>query len=403
MGRVHVGRQPIFDRDRGVLGYELFFRAGEASTAAGSAGDAATTGVILDTFTQFGLDRLVGERLAFVNVTRAFVVGAIPLPFPPDVAVLEIVPGVAADAETLAGAARLVATGYRLALDGFAFEPDRMDFLSHASYVKLDVAGVEPAVLQERFALAKRIGVSVVATRVESAEQLECATALGADYFQGFHLVRPDVVSTPSVSPSQLASLQLVSTLTQPDVSVEDVEAVVRLDLALNYRVLRAANSAATGVNRRIDSIRDALVLLGLQRLRSWLLLMVLADQGGAHEEQLSSALTRARTCELLAASGGEAKPATAFVAGLLSSLESVLGLPMPVLLERLPLTDELSAALGQRSGPLGRILAAVVAHEDGDVATVEELGLDLFDVSRAYLEAAGWSLQTVAGALGSR
>lgn len=402
MARVHVGRQPIFDRGLDVLGYELLFRAGEASPTASESGDLATTKVIVNTFTEFGLERLVGRRLAFVNVTRPFVVGTMPVPFTPDVAVLELLENIDADDEALAGVRRLREQGYRLALDDFLFEPARVPFLPLVEYVKLDVAQVDHDVLSRRVERLKGYDVKLVAERVETLEDMERAVALGFDFFQGYFLVRPDVVSAPTISPSHLTCLELLAKLAEPEIGVTDVESIVRVDLALNYRVLRAANAAASGLNRKVESIRDALVLLGLRQLRSWLLLMVLADAGTSNEEQLSSAMTRARTCEILSAEVPGAKPESAFVAGLLSSLESVLGLPMETLLERLPLSDEIAGALSGTDGPLGAVLGAVVAYENGDVAEVEGTGLALFDVSRAYLSAVGWSLQVCESALAS-
>lgn len=401
MSRVHVGRQPIFDRSLGVLGYELLFRSGEGSHRASESGDVATTRVIINTFTEFGLERLVGNRLAFVNVTRPFVVGAMPVPFSPDVAVLELLETVAAEPDVLAGARALREQGFRLALDDFVFEPERVAFLPMCDYVKLDVLDVDPDVLARRVERCREHDVQLVAERVETLDDMQRVSDLGFDFFQGYFLVRPDVVTAASISPSQITALQLLAQLSDPRMGVAEVESIVRVDLALNYRVLRAANSVTSGARRRIDSIRDALVLLGLRQLRSWLLLMVLADAGSGNEEQLSTAMTRARTCELVAAEVPGAKPDTAFIAGLLSSLEMVLGLPMDVLLERMPLTDELVGALAKREGPLGEIVAAVIAYEEGDVARVEDSGLALFDVSRAYLSAVGWSLQTVESALG--
>ena len=402
MARVHVGRQPIFDRGLDVLGYELLFRASEDATSAAESGDMATTRVIVNTFTEFGLDRLVGQRLAFVNVTRPFVVGTMPIPFAADTAVLELLENIQAEEQVLAGARALREAGYSLALDDFFFEPGRLDFLPLVDYIKLDVLGVDPDVLARRVERCRRSEVKLIAERVETVQDMERAAALGFDYFQGYFLVRPDVVSATSITPAHLACLELLAKLADPVIGLADVESVVRTDLALNYRVLRAANAAASGSVRRIESIRDALVMLGLNRLRSWLLLMVLADAGNANEEQLGAAMTRARTCELMVQEADirGVKPETAFIAGLLSSLELVLGVSMETLLARMPISPQIEAALVHGDGPLGGLVAAVVAYEEGDVARLEETGLDLFAVSRAYLSSVGWSLQIVESAL---
>lgn len=395
MGLAHVARQPVYDGDHAVHGYELLFRARWDADAAGDHDhDAMTTRLLVSTFTDFGLASLVGDRLAFVNVTRPFVSGALEVPFAPGSAVLEVLETVPADEEVLRGCRALVEQGYRLALDDFAFEPERMALLPLAEYVKVDVTGRSEDDLRRAVAMTRGAGALALAEKVETAEQVEACRALGFDLFQGYGLLRPRTLTTPTVSPSTARCLQLLSRLSDPEVGVADVEDVVRSDLALGYRVLHAANSAASGPARRVGSIRDALVLLGLQRLRSWLLLMVLADAGGGDVEQLSAATTRARTCELLAAELPGARPDSAFVVGVISGLEVVLGVPTAEVVARLPLADELRAALVEHAGPLGAVLRTVLAHERGDEAVLERSPFGPFEVSRAYLAAVGWSLE---------
>ncbi len=401
MRSVHVGRQPIFDGANAVHGYELLFRAGRDALDAGSTpADLATTQVIVNTFTEFGLDRLVGDRRAFVNVTRPFVVGMMPIPFEPQRAVLEILETIPADDAVLAGCATLADQGYALALDDFEWEPERLPLLHLADYVKVVTKGMDRTALAIALDRIKGYGALAVAEHVETPEMLELCRELGYDLFQGHALLRPDVVTAQSVSPSHLSCLQLMARLADPDISVVDVEDVVRTDLALNYRVLRAANAASSGLSRQVESIRGALVLLGLQKLRSWLLLMVLADSGSPNEEALSTAMTRARTCELLAAEVRGVRPESAFIVGVLSGLDLVLGIPMSAVTERLPLADDLRAALVDHTGPLGTILDAVLAYERGDDDAVEAAPFDAFSLSRAYLSAVGWSISICESAL---
>jgi len=183
VGQVHIGRQPIYDASGGVFGYELLFRDHGSAEAAAANGDQATTAVVLNTFTEFGLETLVGGRLAFINVTRPFLVGELPIPFPPQCAVLEILETIEVDDALLEGARRLAAEGYGLALDDFVWD-DRL----LADYVKLDLQSYGPDKLAELVARLRPYGVRLVAERVETREHLELARSLGFDYFQGWHL-----------------------------------------------------------------------------------------------------------------------------------------------------------------------------------------------------------------------
>lgn len=398
---VHVGRQPIHDASLDVVGYELLFRAHADAEEADDNTAAATTKVLVNTFTEFGLERLVGDRLGFVNVTRPFLVGELPIPFPPESAVLEILESVEPDDEVVAGATRLVEAGYRIALDDFSWRNAGLPLVRLASYVKLNLLTTDPETLAETVERCREFELQLVAERVEDEAHMQLARELGFDLFQGFYLARPQVVSAPSLSPTKAKRMELLGKLSRPDLDLDSVMEVVRLDPALSYRTLHAANAATSGLPRRVTSLRDAMVLLGLNRLRSWLVLMVIADASEATEEQLSATMTRARACELLAAEQQASHGDCAFTVGLLSGVADLLGVDVATLLDRLPLDDEPQAALLDGTGALGEILTAVRAQESDDLPTLGQTGLPVFDVARAYLSAVGWSLQVCRSVLG--
>jgi c-di-GMP-related signal transduction protein len=393
--QVHVGRQPIVNGDLLVVGYELLFRQGSAATDSGAdPGDHATTTVILNTFTAFGLDQLVGEGLAFVNLTRPFIVGDLPLPFPPGRAVLELLETVPADPDVVTGAHRLARAGYPLAVDDFLWEQEhRVPLLAPATYVKVDISQLPPSALRLTVERLRAHDVVVVAERVETAEELALCRNAGFDLFQGYHLLRPETVTTASLTPRRPGCLDLLARLADPAATLEDLEGVVRLDPGLSLRILRAANSASTGLLRPVSSVREALVMLGTERLRSWSLLLVAAGDDDAGAAPLGVALSRARTCELLAPVVG-VRPEVGFTAGLLSRLDVLLGLPLREVLDGLPLTEDLRSAVTDGTGPLGLLVRAVEAHEDGR----DDHGLDVGRLSRAHLAAVAWTTATVGG-----
>jgi c-di-GMP-related signal transduction protein len=401
MRNVHIGRQAIYDRENAVHGYELRFRRSAApAPSPGLSPDLALSQLILNTVTEHGLDTLAGSKQAFLTVTRPFLVGDVPIPFGPDSAVLELVPQVEADDSVLEGCKLLADAGYRLALDDFRWEPGRVELLPYASYVKVDAAGRTRGELAEAVELCEASGVASVAQNVGDSPTMESCRDLGFDYFQGSFFLRPEIVVARTMTPSHLAGMQVLAKLSNPEFSLTEVEDIVRTDLALSYRVLRAANAASRGVTRQVETIRDALVLLGARQLRSWLLLMVLADSGSADEEQLTTAMTRARTCELLAEGVPGLRAASAFVVGVLSAMDLVLGIPMAQVVDRLPLAEDLRLALVEGRGPLGEVLNAVLAYENGDDTGVATSPFDGFELSRAYLSAVGWSLQLCESAL---
>ena len=371
---VHIGRQPVFDRDSRVVGHELLFRDADVQHARVVSGAAATAQVLLASL-DLGLTELVGDGLAFVNLPRPFLVGGIALPIGPDQLVLEVLEDVGHDEELLQGVRRLRAQGYRLALDDFVWTRDSARLLPEVDLVKVDVlqhgAGVPDLVRRLQAA-----GVRVVAEKVETPAQLETCRALGVDYYQGYLLQRPETLRGRTLSPSQTTSLQLVRALDRAEVSMSEVAAIVGGDPGLAYRLLRAANSAATGSARRITGLRDALVLLGSAQLRRWALLLLVADLPDEAAAGVEAALLRAAMCEGLAGHLSQADAGEAFVVGLVSSLDGLLSQPLPELLRLLPLAPSTEAALLAHQGPLGEVLACVKAYEQGTPSVPAGSGL---------------------------
>jgi len=399
--RVHVARQGIYDTSGSPIGYELLFRRHATSSTSGVDGaavdaDAATTAVILATFTSFGLRQLVGEGLAFVNLTRPFFVDEAAVPFVPGSTVLEILESFPMDPEVVAGVRRLRAQGFAVALDDFLWEQtDRIELLDDVTHVKIDISQVPNDELPRTVRRLREHDVVLVAERIETAEDLERCRELGFELFQGFHLLKPETLSTAALQPNALTCLDLLSRLADPELSFDDLEELVLRDGALTVRVLQAANAAAAGGRRHRSSARDALVMLGFDRLKAWVMLIVASDAGGEDKTRLSEAVVRARTCELLA-DGWTVKPDVAFTAGLISRLDIVLGLDAEVVIDRLGLSGELREALVGRTGPLGRLVAAVESYAAGPVAEDCTDGDLCHRLAEAHVEAIAWATRTV-------
>lgn len=393
---VHVGRQPILDRDGRTYGYELLFRALSTSESASRRDEEATSRVIVDTFADFGLDRLVPAGRAFINVTRPFLTGTIQLPFPGGRTVLEVMPGTEIDDEIIAGVRALREEGFAFALDGMTLGDPR-EALREAGLVdviKINVDGLDAKRLAEIVQRERGGQVRLAATRVETPQQWADALRAGFDLFQGYWVGRPTVHSTRAPSPSHAGSLALLEALSRPDVQVADVVALVECDVALTYRLLRLVNSTAVGLHHPVASVTDAVVLLGLERIRAWVVLMVLAGGQDEDSQRLGRALVRARHCELLARDWAGVSPPTAFLTGLLSSLDELLDAPVGTVVSDLPLEPAVSTALIHRQGPLGAILRAVLAYEQADLTGLPTLpgGVDLEELRRTYLNATTWS-----------
>ncbi len=391
MQDVFIGRQPIYDKNLKVMAYELLFRSGEGNHAAIRDGDQATSEVILNTFTEFGLDRIVGEHLAFINLTRGFLLGEHPLPVVHERVVLEILEDTVIDADIIAAVHRLARDGFAIALDDFIYHPDLQPLVDVADYIKLDVLNMDRETVREHVALLRRQPVKLLAEKVETQDDFAFCKELGFDYFQGYFFCKPNIIKGRRTPNNQLSMLRLLSKLNEPDISLDELEALIVQDVALTYRLLRYINSAHTSLNRNVDSIRKALVMLGLNTVRSLASLVALSRVDDKPSELMTMSLVRARMCEQVARRLGEKDSERYFTVGLFSVLDALLDMPMEEVLTSLPLADTLKDALLHHAGKPGEVLRCVTAYDQGLWSEVDSL-LDAATLRDIYLESIGWA-----------
>lgn len=405
MQDVYIGRQPIFDRNLEVYAYELLFRGGNLNQATQANvpfdGDRATSQVIVNAFIEIGLERIVGNQPAFINLTRSFVTAPTPLPFPQDRVVLEILEDIEPDAEVLAGLRALAGQGYQVALDDFVFKEDRRALLELAHIVKIDLLAVPREEIQAQVALLRRHDVKLIAEKVETREDFEQCRDLGFDYFQGYFLSRPNIVQGRQLPPNRLAVLQLLARLQDPQAGPGDIERLVAQDVALSYKLLRYINSAFFALPKKIESIRQAVVYLGTRAIRTWVSLLVVAGLDDKPAALVNQAMQRARMCELLAQRARCPQPEAFFTVGLFSLLEALIDAPLETILDSLPFTDDIRNALLRQEGLYGEALTCAIAYEHGRFAGARFQRLGPTDMTDAYLAATYWadqSTHTLAG-----
>jgi EAL and modified HD-GYP domain-containing signal transduction protein len=397
MGQFMVGRQPIFDAKLEVRGYELLFRD---PAFPGLDGDAMTADVLVRAGLDVGLASLVGTKLAFVNATRAFLVGEQEFPFPAGQTVVEVLEGVGRDPEVLAGFRRLADAGYTLALDDYVWQDDEDPLLELVSIVKLDILALTPAQLAHAVHQRGAFAAELVAEKVEDHRQMSACQELGFDLYQGYLLSRPEVVEGQALSPSKLTCLRIIERLCDPDTSAAEIERTVQTDAALSYRFLRVAGAGASqGLFRRLSSVRDAVVLLGQRRLRAWVTLMLLDGAQDGSDERLRIAMTRARMAELMAERIDPHLADSAFTVGLVSALGLLLQATLAQVVAGLSLSAELEDALFGHTGALGVVLADVLAWEVGGEDLQLRSPTAPEQVEACYLQALAWATD-VCGAL---
>jgi EAL and modified HD-GYP domain-containing signal transduction protein len=360
---VVVARQPIVDAERNVVGFELLYRPA-SEEAPPVNGEQMTARVVLGALT-IGVEQLVGDKTMFCNAERGVLTGDTPVTLPPSRTVIEVLETVQVDDEAVAGCRALVDRGFALALDDFVWVEGVERLLELASIVKIDLLATPREEVERLVALCRQYDVRLLAEKVETDEDVAWALAHGFELFQGYAIERPRVVEAHAIAPSALAHMQLALTLLTEEIDFDELEEILRHEPGLVVQVLQMASIGnRLGMRRSVRTVREALVLLGTNRIRQWVALTLLGGHPGGSTDGIATALTRARMCELLARSRGVGVPDVAFTAGLLSSLDVLLGMPPEKLDATLTLDDELKAAAFRHEGEVGALVEEVAGYQ---------------------------------------
>jgi c-di-GMP phosphodiesterase len=394
--RVLVSRQPIYQADMTVFGYELLFRDGDTDHAVITDGAKATAQVIVNTW-EIGMDAMVGRHLAFINFERNMLMGDYCESLPPDRVVLEVLETVEPDPPLIERLRQLRRKGYRIALDDFVCNERYQPLLAVADEVKIDVLAADWQEIERALEIIRKYPVKLIAEKVETREQFIRCREAGFQLFQGYFFCRPQNVSAKPMPANRLAMIQLLTQLNKPDTQIEELEKTISRDLALTYKLLRYINSAICSLDRNVESIRHAIVLAGLEKMRIWASLIVFSGFQDTPRDVIVTGAIRARMCEVLATKLGLPNPERYFLVGLFSVLDAVLDRPMEQILSMLSLSDEIREALLEHKGQLGTVLSCVQSYERREWENAQaSVQLVQQAVESSYLEALSWSSNMV-------
>ena len=376
-----IARQPILTADETVTGYELFFREGREERRFSSDGETATSSII-DTLNLIGLGVLCDGRTAFINCTHQGLLTDYFALLPPDDVVIEIQKEVPADEDVVKACERLKQGGYSIALDNFVTNDAREALVPFADYIKVDitkVGSIEYVALAARYTSKSRV---MVAHKVESRQHFLTARNAGFTRFQGYFFQHPENMQVRQIPANQATYLRLLNAVSKPEVDFTEIEGLIKSEPALCFRLLRYLNSPLLGLSAPVESVRNALNLLGENEAVRWIRMATTLVMGQQKSSDLVlSSLVRARFCELISPRVEHGR-ADLFLMGMLSLIDAILAVPMGVVIEQLcldPAIKEqlLGAKTGKRTA-LSPIYDLMLAREVGDWGLVTKLGKEL-------------------------
>ena len=370
-----IARQPIFDSNLRLYAYELLFRSSMENCFSNIDGDSATKQVMANSVLLFGMQSMAGQAKAFINFTQNLLVKNYALTLPANQIVVEILETVEPEPQVVQACQLLKSKGYTLALDDFVFDLKFKPFLALADIIKVEYPKTSPGQRNALARLGQKMGVSLLAEKIESYEDYQSARDKGYSLFQGYFFSKPQIIARKDLPANKLHYLQLLKEVNQPDMNFKTLSKVIGSDVSLSYKLLRYINSAAFGLLSEVRSLEQALNLLGQLEIKKWVSLIALASMSDDKPEELvNSAMLRAKLAEGLAEQMGLIQiKRDYFLLGLFSLLDAMVDRPIKEVLGELPLGEDIKAALLGHEVLGAKVLQLVMAQERGEWSEIDK------------------------------
>lgn len=398
LSRDFVARQPIFDAQGTVQAYELLFRTGPLAGATEAELQQATLRVLDTAFLLHGIQELTGGLPAFLSFSTSTIIEEYPFMFPSDAIAVQLGPGLRLTDSVMDVLGRLARRGYSLVLTDFCAFPRVPDpLLELVDIIKVDCSEVDE---RQMMAVARALKdrAVMVAENLDTQIGWRFAQELGFTLFQGRFLGTAEAIESPDLNTGKFQRLRLLKEMAKDELNPDAIEEIIKRDPGLAYKLMMFVNSAATGLRQPVNSIRQAVMMLGKNGMVRWASVVTLKESGsGRPSELVQQALFRARFCEKVTElaprppQGGEA-----FLLGLFAQIDTLVCRPLEELLPMLPLSDDVKAALQGEQSSLRSYYDLCLAYENADWGYVSDLagisGIAESALPAVYHEAVRWS-----------
>ena len=395
---VFVARQPIFNLKEEVVAYELLYRGNKENTFSNIDGDRATAEVIINSFINIGMQDLSEGKQCFVNFTESLLKSKMPTFFKPDSIVVEILENVEINEELIEICKELKQLGYTIALDDFKIQESYSLLPSLLKYVDIIKVDFLETKKEEQKRLVERyrpFQIELLAEKVETREEFLFAREAGYSYFQGYFFSRPLILSSHDVPTYSKTHYQILAELSKTEPNIKIIASEIERDISLSYKLLKLINSPAFGTRNKIESIKQAIILLGFDEIRKWIYVLSVKNTQTSNDprmqEVIKMSLIRAKICEQIALQTGRNRSASYLLTGMFSLIDTLLQKNLVDVLRDLPLSDGIQAALLGSKNDLYNVLSWALQIEQSDWE-VEGLSVSKADINHIYIKAIEWA-----------
>ena len=395
---IYVARQPIFNKNKKLYGYELLFRDGLSNAFPDIDGDTATSKLLSNSFFSIGMNQLTSGKTAFINFPQGLLLNKIPLMFPSEKMMVEILEDVDPNEQVISACSDIAKAGYSLALDDFVLKNEMQPLIDLADIIKIDFLLTPIDEIQKTVNHFKDNNIKLLAEKIETYEEFEKALSMGFMYFQGYFFSKPEIISGKEIASSKITLLQIVGEANKKDCSFENLEKLINRDVSISYKLLRYINSAFFKRACEISSIKHAIVLLGEMEVKRFISMVATAELASDKPDELvRTSIIRARLCELLGLhSQNGVEISELFLMGLFSLIDAMLDNNMEDIMQSLPLSKNIKQALLEEKGDLADYLKLVSSYESANWETfssiISKVNVDEKKLPEFYQEAVSWA-----------
>lgn len=388
--RYCIALQPIFDPDFKHVADELLYRSHDGAVSADITNPlVATARACSAAFYEIGLDALVGSRQLYLNVSEEWLAQPDLLPLPTHQVVIQL-PDACCNLNTVSNLRRAKEQGYTLAATAtWALESDK-DLLGLIDIICVDVRKDYDIL---RLQQLQSQGCQLLAAFIETTESLVKAQADQFDLYQGYFYALPQAIPSQGRGPrkgNRAADMKLLKTLYSADVALQELEHLIVQDPHLCTLLFRQVNSASERRKHSISSVSQAIMLLGLDKIRALTATLVLASNEPIKRLLVLQMLIRAQMARQLAVHLNKIDPDMAFTTGLFSMMDQLEGVDLKVILDESAMDKQVKSALLEYKGDLGKLLKIIESFES---ASLEKRSLKQVEMlNHTYLTSVAWA-----------
>jgi c-di-GMP-related signal transduction protein len=384
---VYVARQAIFDMNKEVIAYELLFRNNNINKFVSIENVNPTLDVIRNSFFLIGLNKITGGKKAFINFDEELIKSELIERFSKDHIAIEVLESVKPDDRVIECCKKLKEKGYIIALDDFMYQEEFDELMKYIDIIKVDFLITKGEKRKEIMRRIKNKNIKFLAEKIETEDEYKEAVGYGYSYFQGYFFCKPSIISGRDVSGYKFTYMNLIEELNKDNVNIREIETLIKSDVLLSYKLLKAVNSAHCCLKRKITCIGDAIMIIGIKELKRWIFIITLKQMGeNGIDELVKMSLIRAYFVESLSKKIQlNICEFDAFLTGMFSLMDALLKIPQEKILSELPVSEDVKDALLGKKNVLSELLRLIIEYEKGNWTEVNEL-IGKFEIDEDFI-----------------